>query len=239
MRPSPAKIWRRRLLAFAAVVVVLVAIFLFWIRESSFFSVDKVEISGVTVNQPAVIAALQGEAGKMTTLHVRDQALRDAVAGFPTVGALKVDANPPHELKIQVIERTPVADGTLNGDRVPISADGYVLRGMPISSKLIPMELSSKITGPRLIGPDLDQAELLGALPDQLRSGVKDSREDTEAGGVVVDLRNGIELRMGDGTEAAAKWASAAAVLAKPDLGHPAYIDVSVPTRPVAGGGQT
>jgi hypothetical protein len=61
-------------------------------------------------------------------------------------------------------------------------------------------------------------------------------RYDTDAGGVVADLGNGIELRMGDGTEGAAKWAAAAAVLAKDDLGSPAYIDVSVPGRPVAGG---
>jgi cell division protein FtsQ len=236
VRPSPARIWGRRLLAFGGVLVILAAIFLFWVRESSLFSVDKVEITGVTVNQAAVIGALQAEAGKMTTLHVRDEALRDAVSRFPTVGAIKVDANPPHDLKIEVIERKPVALAVSDGEKIPVSEEGYLLRGMPASSDLAQMELSQKVSGDRLLGADVDQATLLGALPADFREGVEGSRIDTEAGGVVVDLKNGIELRMGDGSDPAAKWAAAAAVLAEPDLGSPSYIDVSVPSRPVAGG---
>jgi cell division protein FtsQ len=236
VRPSPARIWGRRLLAFGGVAVILVAIFLFWVRESSLFSVDKVEITGVTVNQAAVVEALQVEAGKMTTLHVRDDALRDAVARFPTVGAIKVDSNPPHDLKIEVIEREPVALAVSDGEKIPVSEEGFLLRGMPADADLVPMELSQNVSGDRLLGADVDQAQLLGAMPPDLRKGVEASRIDTEAGGVVIDLKNGLELRMGDGSEPAAKWASAASVLAEPDLGSPSYIDVSVPTRPVAGG---
>jgi cell division protein FtsQ len=236
VRPSPARIWGRRLLAFGGVAVILAAIFLFWIRESSLFSVDKVEITGVTVNQAEVIGALQAEAGKMTTLHVRDEALRDAVSRFPTVGAIKVDANPPHDLKIEVIERKPVALAESDGEKIPVSEEGFLLRGVPAASDLVPMELSQKATGDHLLGADVDQAQILGALPADLAKGVEGSRIDTEAGGVVIDLKNGIELRMGDGSEPAAKWAAAAAVLAEPDLGSPSYIDVSVPSRPVAGG---
>jgi cell division protein FtsQ len=237
MRPSPARIWRRRLLAFAGVAIVLAAIFLFWIRESSLFSVDKVEVTGVTVNQEQVYAALSNEAAKMTTLHVRQEKLRDAVSGFPTIQAIKVDANPPHDLKIEVIERPGVAVVESGGERIPVSAEGYLLRGMPAGGDLIPVELSQKVSGSQLLGSDVDQARLLAALPDELRKGVAGARVDADAGGVVIDLRIGIELRMGDGGEADAKWAAAAAVLAEPDLGSPGYIDVSVPERPVAGGG--
>ncbi|MGZ5340613.1 MAG: cell division protein FtsQ/DivIB, partial [Solirubrobacterales bacterium] len=90
--------------------------------------------------------------------------------------------------------------------------------------------------GARLGARDIEQAALLGAVPDQLRKGIETSRFDPDQAGVVVELSNGIELRLGDSSEAAAKWAAAAAVLADRKLGSPAYIDVSVPGRPVAGG---
>jgi cell division protein FtsQ len=230
------RIWGRRLLALAGAVIVLAALFLFLIRESSLFEVRKIEVTGVTANQAEVTAALQKASTQMTTLHVREEKLRAAVAGFPTVGSIKVEAKPLHELKIQVTERKPVALARAGSETTPISADGYLLRGVRAPAGLITIELSQRPDGPQLAGPDLDQATLLGALPDQLRAGVEGSHIDPEAGGVVVDLRNGIELRMGDGSDAAAKWAAAASVLAEPNLGSPAYIDVSVPGRPVAGG---
>jgi cell division protein FtsQ len=236
MRPSRFRIWGRRLLAVGGVAVVLLALYLFLIRESSLFSVKKIEVTGVTVNQAQITAALQREAAKMTTLHVRDDKLRAAVGGFPTVGAIKIDASPPHDLKIEIIERKPVAVIDVGSEKIPVSADGYLLRGERAEPGLVPIDPSQGVSGNRLLGADLDQAALLGALPAQLRSGVKGSSVDTEAGGVVVSLRNGIDLRMGDGSDAAAKWAAAAAVLSEPDLGSPGYIDVSVPSRPVAGG---
>lgn len=236
MRPGRFRIWGRRLLALGGVAVVLLALFLFLIRESSLFAVKKIEVTGVTVNGPEIFTALQGAATKMTTLHIREEKLRAAVSGFPTVGAIKVDASPPHDLKIEITERKPAAVLAVGSERIPVSADGYLLRGLRAEGDLIPIEPSQRMSGPRLLGADLDQAVLLGAVPSQLRSGVESSRYDTEAGGVVVSLRNGIDLRMGDGSGGAAKWAAAAAVLAKSDLGSPAYIDVSVPERPVAGG---
>lgn len=236
MRPSRFRIWGRRLLALGGVAVVLLALFLFLIRESSLFSVKKVEVAGVTVNRAEISAALQREATKMTTLHVREEKLRAAVSGFPTVGAIKVDASPPHDLKIEITEREPVAVAVVGSEEIPVSVDGYLLRGLRAPAGLVPIELSQRVSGTRLLGADLDQAALLGALPAELRSGVEGSRVDTEAGGVVIGLRDGIDLRMGDGSDGAAKWAAAAAVLKEPDLGSPAYIDVSVPARPVAGG---
>ena len=49
-------------------------------------------------------------------------------------------------------------------------------------------------------------------------------------------LRGGIPVRFGSGSEAAEKWAAAAAVLADPKLDALTYVDVRVPERPAAGG---
>lgn len=236
MRASRGQIWRRRILAMLAVGVLLAAGYLFWLRNSSLFDVNEVEVTGATASAPEVTAALQSAAQKMTTLHVREDALLASVRGFPTVAALTVHAHLPHKLEIKVTERVPVATVHDGGDAIPVSADGYELRGVHAERGLPPVEPSRRPVNGRLSDDDIQVTTLLGAVPAELRSGIGGAHYDPESGGAVADLQNGIELRLGDSSDAAAKWAAAAAVLADPNLGTPAYVDVSVPDRPVSGG---
>ncbi|MGZ5375719.1 MAG: cell division protein FtsQ/DivIB, partial [Solirubrobacterales bacterium] len=108
-RSSATAVWRRRLAALATIALALAAGYFFWLRNSSLFEVREVEVSGATANAPEVAAALQEAARGMTTLHIRDQELRDAVSGFPTIASLKAQASVPHKLEIEVTERLPVA----------------------------------------------------------------------------------------------------------------------------------
>lgn len=236
MRPSPGRIWGRRLLALAAVAVVIVAAFLFWLRNSSLFEVTEVEVTGVRTSAAQIRAALEQEARDMTTLHVREQELAQAVSGYPTVASIEVDAQPLHKLVIKVSERVPVASVSDGDEVVPVSGDGYLLRGVQTNRPLPAIEPSARPGRTRLAEPDLEQARLLAAAPAELVEGIEGSRTDSAAGGVVVDLEDGIELRLGDAEDAERKWAAAAAVLSDPGLGTPAYVDVSVPERPVSGG---
>ena len=78
-----------------------------WLRDSSLAAVRDVEISGTTSSEePKVRAALDAAARDMTTLHVREDALRSAVAQYSSVAAIEVRADFPHTLKIRVIEHT-------------------------------------------------------------------------------------------------------------------------------------
>jgi cell division protein FtsQ len=236
VKASRGQIWRRRLLAVLTVAVLLAAAYLFWFRNSSLFDVKQVEVKGVTANAPEVAAALDQAAQKMTTLHVREEALRSAVSRFPTVAALTVHSHPPHKLEIDVIERVPVATFRDGGATVPVSADGFELRGIRAPPGLPPVELSGKPVNGHLSENDVVVTTLLAAVPAELKSGIDGAHYDAESGGAVADLSSGIELRLGDSSDATAKWAAAATLLAAPDLGSPAYIDVSVPERPVSGG---
>ena len=229
-------IWRRRLVALGVLAAALAAGYLFWLRDSSLFEVREVKVSGATANANEVAVALQGAAQGMSTLHIRDEELRQAVSRFPTIASLKASTSLPHELDIEVTERLPVAVVKQSGAEIPVSADGYLLRGLAAEPGLPPLEPSGAAVEGRLASHDAEQAALLGAAPEQLRKGLEESRYDPDQAGVVVDLSNGIELRLGDSRDATAKWAAAASVLADPKLGNPAYIDVSVPGRPVAGG---
>lgn len=236
MKPSKGRIWRRRLVAVSGVAIVIVAAFLFWLRNSSLFEVREVEVVGATTSKAEIKATLERAALEMTTLHVREDELADAVRGFPTVGSITVDAQPLHKLKIEIGERTPVAIVVEGGQTIPVSGDGYLLRGLKLQRDLPPIEPSARSADGRLSDDDVEQAALLAAAPEELVEGVERSTYDPGSGGVVIDLSNGIELRLGDSTDAEAKWAAAAAILSDPDLGGPAYIDVSVPDRPVSGG---
>lgn len=235
VKVSRWQVLRRRLLAIGAVAVILLAVYLVFLRNSSLFAVDQVEVSGVTANQERISAALVRAAEDMTTLHVREDDLRKAVAGFPTVATLTTSTDIPHGLKIEVTERPPIAVAQIDGEQMPVSADGFVLTGMDFD----PKELPSLDAGPteegRLAGEGAAQAAILGAAPEELRPRLRSATWDLDRGGVVVDLDGAPELRFGEGDRAADKWEAVVTVLADPDLGSPSYVDVSIPGRPVSG----
>jgi cell division protein FtsQ len=227
---------RRRLVAVAAVAAVLIAGYLVFLRNSSLFSIDEVEVSGLTANQERISAALVRAAEDMTTLHVRDDDLRRAIAGYPTVATLTTDTDFPHGLKIEVTERLPVAVAQIEGEQTPVSADGYLLTGVDFDPKELPALDADPIEGSRLGPEGTAQAAILGAAPEELRPRLEEATWDLDRGGVVVDLDGAPELRFGEGDRASDKWQAVVTVLADRDLGSPGYVDVSVPGRPVSGG---
>ncbi len=229
-------IWRRRLVAVAVLAAALAAGYFFWLRDSSLVEVREIEVTGATANQAEIAAALQGAVAGMSTLNVDESKLIEAVSVFPTVASLKIDASPLHKLGIEVTERLPVAVAESGGRDVPVSADGYLLRGLEAERGLPPIELTERPQGASLGEHDGEVTALLGSLPEDLAGGIEGARYDPDEAGVAIDLENGIELRMGDESDPDAKWAAAAAVLADPELGAPAYVDVSVPEKPVSGG---
>jgi cell division protein FtsQ len=228
------RVLRRRLVAIGAVAVILIAGYMLFLRNSSLFSVDEVEVTGVTANQERISAALVRAAEDMTTLHVRDDELRKAVSTFPTVAALTTDADLPHGLKIEVTERLPVAVAKIEGEPTPVSADGYLLTGLEFDPKQLPSLDPGQTESPRLATEGAAQAAILGAAPEELRERLRSAIWDPDRE-VVVDLDGAPEIRFGDGSDAGSKWQAAITVLANLE-GSPAYIDVSTPTRPVSGG---
>src|SRR3954466_3700002 len=89
-----------------------------WLRDSSLVAVKEVEITGVTSSDgDRVRAALESAALGMTTLAVDAAALHHAAAPYASVGDLRVSADFPHRLHIEVVEREPVAALDRPGDR--------------------------------------------------------------------------------------------------------------------------
>jgi len=136
----------------------------------------------------------------------------------------------------RLVSSQPVAVIGAGSSAVAVAADGTVLAWLPPpkegSLPKLPLETPPK--GPRLQGPVLEQARVLGAAPGGLRPYIEGSYFGES--GVDVNLTSGVELRFGDSTQAARKWRAAAAVLASPSVTTLDYVDLHAPGRPAIGG---
>ena len=224
---------RRWLLIALAVLLVLAVGYRFWLRDSSFVSVEQVTVTGLTTKDAArVRAQLVMAARTMTTLHVEKGELEQSIAAYPVVRALEVKADFPHQLEIHVIEHRPAA--MVGG--LAVAGDGTILRGLPIEGSLPKIDVRDDLHGDRLTSPAaLHGARVAGLAPAALRPRLE--RIDTRSqDGIVVEMRDGPELIFGDATRVRAKWVAATRVLADPDSQGATYIDVRLPGRPAAGG---
>jgi cell division protein FtsQ len=240
-RPSvsrPALRWRpppaRTLIAAVAVLTLLAGGWL-WLRDSSLVAVDRVIVTGLSGPQsPQVRAALQSAARDMTTLHVRHGQLATAVRPYPVVAGVEAHADFPHGLRIVVREHVPVAVLVAGGNRVPVAADGTLLRGTPWNDLPV-VAAPAPPPGDVLRDRRLERAvAVLAAAPPALRARV--TRVYLGPRGLTAPLREGPVLYFGRSDRLPAKWAAAAAVLADRSSAGATYLDLRVPERPAAGG---
>jgi cell division protein FtsQ len=229
--------WRRRLAMMLAVLAGLAVLYVGWFRDSSFAKVHDVYVSGLSGPQSRSIRAALEDAGvSMTTLHVRDGALRAAVADYPVVRSVTAQGDFPHTLRIQIELNLPVAVVQTPAGRIPVTADGLLLRDVPLTSGLPLLAgragaLPDRITD----GPTYSLLRVVASAPGPLRDRVRSVQVKAGAG-LVAHVRRGPDLIFGNTDRIAAKWVAASRVLASPAARGATYIDLRLPERPAAGG---
>ena len=235
-RAGSRRVWLRRVLVTGALGSALAAGYMLWLRDSSLVAVREVSVVGVgSAERDDVVAALEQAARGMTTLHVREDELREVASRYPTVRTVSADVSFPNGLTIEVTERKPVALVDREGKDLPVAGDGTVLPGAATAGLDLPaLEAQAERSATRLVDDALEQARVLGAAPGPMRPLVEQTTEDDQGVGVV--LTDGITLLFGDASQADAKWAAAAGVLADGELGGLSYIDLRAPDRPAVGG---
>ena len=207
-----------------------------WLRDSSLAEVREVEVTGSTSSQESKVrAALDAAARDMTTLHVREDALRAAVAQYASVAGLEVEADFPHTLRIRVLEHKPVAV-LVSGDReMAASGDGLLLRGVVADGDLPVIRTDVPPVGDRVSNANTRTAlTIAAAAPGELRRRI--DRIWTGSRGMMLALVDGPDLIFGDASDARRKWLAAARVLADPSAAGAIYLDVRIPERVAAGG---
>jgi cell division protein FtsQ len=231
---------RRRAFLRGFAAVTLLALILggawLWLRDSAVARVTQVDITGATTSEQArVRAALESAAREMTTLHVRRNVLDDAVAPYPSVAGLRVQADFPHELSIEVLEHRPVAALEVDGRRIPVSGGGVVLTGVQADNDL--PSIRRDVTPPDGRVSDRRTVAALAVAagaPEPLRG--RGDRLSWGPQGLTLDLRDGPSLVFGTSDDVAAKWAAAARVLAEPSAAGATYLDLRITGRVAAGG---
>jgi cell division protein FtsQ len=225
---------RATVVAAALLTIVVIAGAFLWLRDSSLVRVRQVDVTGVSGAQaPEIREALTEAARDMTTLHVDEGALRDAVATYPVVRDLHADADFPHRLRIAVNSYRPVGAMEIGGRSVAIAADGTVLDGAPTKGLAV-IAAAGSAAGTKVTGTDATRlVRLLAAAPADLRA--RAQRALRGPSGLAVAFRDGPRIDFGDLSRLDAKWLAAAAVLADADSRGAAYVDVRLPERPVAG----
>lgn len=238
MRVPSVPAWptlRRRLIVGAILLALLAAGYLLWFRHSSLVAVQSVDIEGAE-GVPEVDVALRDAALRQSTLDVDLAALEASVAAEPAVRSVAASADFPHGLRVEVDLREPA--GWLSSQGVVVAEDGVVLERAaerPEGMAEIDVKGEAPAVAERLSGDALRVANVMGAAPGPLAEQASRAEIDREFG-VVVELDPGLELRFGEPGDAGAKWQAVAAVLADRGFEGAAYLDLSVPERPVAGG---
>jgi cell division protein FtsQ len=224
----------RTLVAFAGVLVVIAGGWL-WLRDSSLVSVRKVTVSGVSgADAPRVRAALEQAARSMTTLHVRDGQLKTAVQPFPAVIGVTASSDFPHAIRITVHELVAVGVVAGAGARLPVAADGTVLRGstsqgLPLIATKSP-PATDRVTDARTKA----LVKLLAAAPAAIRAQAQ--RAFVGERGLTVRLADGPSLYFGGSDRLTAKWTAVTRVLQDKSSAGATYLDVRLPERAAAGG---
>jgi cell division septal protein FtsQ len=205
-------------------------------RETSIFAVQRIEIEGAPPTLAAQIrTALAPLDGKSLVSFSRLDADR-RLAGLPQIARVSYDRNFPHTLRVTVTVEQPVAVVRKASDAWLISASGRVLAVLqpgsypPLPRIWLAAETDVTVGAPVATG---DAVRVAAALRETHFPGRVLSVRDDGGGQLVLQLESGREVRLGDISNMLVKLAAAAAVLPRSE--GAAYVDVSVPTRAVAG----
>jgi len=120
---------RRRRYAWlgALAAVVLLGVGAVGAAYSPLFAVSKITVIGTQKLAPAAIEqALAGEMGTPLAL-VDSSAVKAALVSFPLVESYSIEARPPQELVVRIIERTPVGVVSTKAGFSLVDAAGVVL----------------------------------------------------------------------------------------------------------------
>jgi cell division protein FtsQ len=226
---------RRRLRWLVAILACAVLVAVGWlVTQSTLLDVDHVRVAGTQRVPAGDVRRASGVRPGDAILFVDTAAAQGRVEQLPWVDEARVERHLPGELEIQVIERVPAVWARRSPDSVAlIDKRGRVLADTPEPQADL-SELGGVATIPP-IGQDVEPrgvAGVVGHLPAELRARV--AAVVTSGGAVKLVLRDGPEVRLGPPDDIAAKARAAVAVLGTIGGAPPAYVDVRVPTAPVA-----
>lgn len=196
---------------------------------SPLFAVQKITVVGATsLDASAIEAALDAQMGTPLAL-VDTSEVKAALLKFPLIETYSLEARPPHDLTVRIVERTPV--GVIRSDA------GYTLvdaAGVALSTTAEPpagqpvIEVTGGVDSAAFRGAGL----VVRSLPAEVRTVLTGVRATTPDD-VTLTLRSGMTVVWGSAEQSALKAIVLSAAMVKnPDA---ASIDVTSPHVAVVG----
>jgi cell division protein FtsQ len=187
---------RRAVWLGAAASVVLLALGTVGAAYSPLFGVEKITVAGAQQLAPAdITAALSGQLGTPLPL-VDESAVKAALVAFPLIETYALEARPPHELVVRIVERTPIGLIETRAGYTLVDAAGVALSTTATPTAGTPV---LTITG----GVDSDAftaaGQVMRSLPDDIRAQVTE---------VTASTPDDVTLTLG-GTNTQVVWGSA------------------------------
>jgi cell division protein FtsQ len=208
-------------------------------RETSTFAVAHIEIAGgspeVRQEVRRTLAPLVGS----SLLALDGRSLERRVESLPAVVSVAYDRAFPHTLRLILVPETRVAVLHRGPQTWLISARGRIVASVPPRTypalPRIWVPHATEVAAGEYVDPEhAGSAARALALALAARFPARIATAAMTHGGLVFHLRSGVELRLGDPTDVRLKLAVARRALRGLSAGT-AYLDVSVPGRPVAG----
>jgi cell division protein FtsQ len=205
-------------------------------RETSVFALQRIEVEGAS---PALAAQIRTELQPLeggSLVSFSSAAANRRLAGLPQIARVSYDREFPHTLKVTVTVEQPVAVLRKAAEAWLVSRSGRVLQALrpgtypPLPRIWLAAETDVTVGAPVETG---DAVTVAAALRGARFPAHVLSVQDDGNGQVVMQLAGGVQVRLGDLSNLGVKLAVAAAIV--PQSSGASYIDVSVPTRAVAG----
>jgi cell division protein FtsQ len=223
--------------------VALVVIGAGLVLESPLFAIDDVQITGATYTDPARLQQVVDQLDGSTLLGADLGKAEATLAADPWVKRVRVERRPLRGIRIEIVEREPVATymGTDQRWRV-LDEDGRVMAVLdpPGSKPVDPLELTLPAPGPDLGAGATAPADLAGAagivprLPPELRTKVC-SLAVGAAGQLTMTMCDGFVIDLGSPDRLRDKLVTTIFVLnTRPDdVARSSGLNVGDPERPV------
>ena len=211
-------------LGVAGIILVLLLL------TSPLLSVRKVEVEGVVYANPELVASIVDSIDGEPILTVDLDAAEDKLLMIPWVRQARVSMHLPSRVTIEVVERTPIAFfRSVDGFNRVIDRDGRVLdviEGDPVDFTPIIGTGPNLSAGQNTEQPFLGAAELINALPSELRSRLLRVTVSPE-GEVSLALTNDVEVLFGRPDDFQAKLVGVVNEIKRQRSRRYAIIDVS------------
>jgi cell division protein FtsQ len=211
-------------LGVAGIILVLLLL------TSPLLSVRKVEVEGVVYANPELVASIVDSIDGEPILTVDLDAAEEKLLMIPWVRQARVSMHLPSRVTIEVVERTPIAFfRSVDGFNRVIDRDGRVLdviEGDPVDFTPIIGTGPNLSAGQNTEQPFLGAAELINALPSELRSRLLRVTVSPE-GEVSLALTNDVEVLFGRPDDFQAKLVGVVNEIKRQGSRRYAIIDVS------------